>query len=212
MNSRPLTYGGADHRDAPVLKPNHFLFEQPGWQLAAQVTDDIVLCSWNRWRLNQNLVKFVYRPWREEFLATLNTRRKWRDAKDNLKVGELVLISRQSLASGTSGRSFSMSGWTGSCYPSEQKGPELHPPNKTTVAVELRWPARVRDLELDTQYNMNLFVICKHQGYPLVGYRNQYNKEFCEHMGKCFKCFVAWSESKIEFLKPENIHCFGSMV
>ena len=83
MNSRPLKYGGADHRDETVLKPNHFLFGQPGWQLTAQVTDDIVLYSWNRWRLNQNLVKLVYRPWREEFLATLKTRRKWREAKDN---------------------------------------------------------------------------------------------------------------------------------
>ena len=162
MNSRPLTKGGADHRDELVLKPNHFLFGQPGWQLAAQVTDDIVLYSWNRWRLNQNLVKLVYRPWREEFLATLNTRRKWREAKDNLKVGELVLISTQSVASGTSVRGFSMSGWTGSCYPSEQKGPESHPPNNTTLPVELRWPARVRDLERRVGHaiNLNLFVIC----------------------------------------------------
>ena len=30
MNSRPLTYGGADHRDEPVLKPDHLLFGQPG--------------------------------------------------------------------------------------------------------------------------------------------------------------------------------------
>ena len=30
MSSRPLTYGGADHRDETVLKPNHFLFGQPG--------------------------------------------------------------------------------------------------------------------------------------------------------------------------------------
>ena len=30
MNSRPLKYGGADHRDETVLKPNHFLFGQPG--------------------------------------------------------------------------------------------------------------------------------------------------------------------------------------
>ena len=83
----------------------------------------------------------------------------------NLKIGELVLISTQSVASGTSGRSFSMSGWTGSCYPSEQKGPESHPPNNTTVPVELRWPARVRDLERRVGHaiNLNLFVICKHQ-------------------------------------------------
>ena len=58
-----------------------------------------------------------------------------------------MLISIPSVASGTSGRRFSMSRWTGSCYPSEQKGPESHPANNTTVPVKLRWPARVRDLE-----------------------------------------------------------------
>ena len=58
-----------------------------------------------------------------------------------------------------------MSGWTGSCYPGEQKRPESHPPNNTTVPVELRWPARVRDLEKRAGHaiKLNLFVICKHQ-------------------------------------------------
>ena len=58
-----------------------------------------------------------------------------------------MFISTQSVASGSSGRIFPMSGWTGACYPSKQKGPELHPPNNTTVPVELRWPSRARDLE-----------------------------------------------------------------
>ena len=48
MNSRPLTNEGADSRDEPVLKPNHFLFGQPGGRLAAQVTDDLVFYSRNR--------------------------------------------------------------------------------------------------------------------------------------------------------------------
>ena len=40
-----------------------------------------------------------------------------------------------------------MSGWTGACCLSEQKGPESHPPNDTTVPIaERRWPATVRDL------------------------------------------------------------------
>ena len=34
MNSRSLTYEGADPRDEPVLAPNHFLVGQLGGQLA----------------------------------------------------------------------------------------------------------------------------------------------------------------------------------
>ena len=89
MNSRPLTYEGADPRDEPVLTPNHFLVGQLGGQLAPQVTDDIAFNPRNRWRLIQDLVKLFWKRWREEFLSTLNTRKKWREANDNLKVGDI---------------------------------------------------------------------------------------------------------------------------
>ena len=55
MNSRPLTYEGADPRDEPVLTPHHFLDGQLGGQLARQVTDDITFNPRNRWRLIKNL-------------------------------------------------------------------------------------------------------------------------------------------------------------
>ena len=65
-----------------------------------------------------------------------------------------------------------MSGWTGACCLSEQKGPESHPPNDTTVPIaERRWPAAVRDLERRVGHaiNLNLFVFCKHQALPPRG-------------------------------------------
>ena len=50
MNSRPLTYEGANLLDEPVLTPNHFSVGQLGGQLAPQVTDDIAFKPRNRWR------------------------------------------------------------------------------------------------------------------------------------------------------------------
>ena len=76
MNSRSLTYEGVDPRDEPVLSRNHFLVGQLGGQLAPQVTDDIAFNPRNRWRLIQNLVKLFWKRWREDFLSTLNTRKK----------------------------------------------------------------------------------------------------------------------------------------
>ncbi|XP_068738521.1 uncharacterized protein [Montipora capricornis] len=90
-----LMYEGVDPRDEPVLTPNHFLVGQLGGQLAPQVTDDIAFNTRNRWRLIQNLVKLFWKRWREQFLSTLNTRKKWRKAKDNLKVGDVVLVVDQ---------------------------------------------------------------------------------------------------------------------
>ena len=76
VNSRSLTYEGADPRDEPVLTRNHFLVGQLGGQLAPQFTDDIAFNPRNRWRLIQNLVKLFWKRWREEFRSTLNTRKK----------------------------------------------------------------------------------------------------------------------------------------
>lgn len=84
--------------------PNHFLVRQLGGQLAPQVTDNIAFNPRNRWRLIQNLVKVFWKRWREEFreefLSTLNTRKKWREAKDNLKVGDVVLVVDQNAPRG----------------------------------------------------------------------------------------------------------------
>ena len=81
LNSRPLTYEGTDPRDERVLTPNHFLIGQLGGQLAPQLADDLAFNPRNRWRLIQNLVKMFWRRWREEFLATLNTRKKWKESE-----------------------------------------------------------------------------------------------------------------------------------
>ena len=92
MNSRSLTYEGADPQNEPVLTRNYFLVGQLGGQLAPQVKDDIAFNPRNRWRMIQNLVKLFWKRWREDFLSTLNTRKKWRAAKDNLRVGDCSIL------------------------------------------------------------------------------------------------------------------------
>ena len=49
----------------------------------------------SRWILILYLVKLFWRHWREEFLAILNTQRKWREATDNLKVVDVVFVVDQ---------------------------------------------------------------------------------------------------------------------
>lgn len=46
------------------------------------------------------MVKTFWKRWREEFLATLNTRKKWWEAKENLRVGDVVLVVDQNAPRG----------------------------------------------------------------------------------------------------------------
>ena len=75
-----------------MLTPSHFL----DGQLGEQVTpDEVAFNPRNRWRLIQSLVKLFWKGWRDEFLATLNTQKKWREIRDNLKTGDVVLVVDQ---------------------------------------------------------------------------------------------------------------------
>ena len=59
-------------------------------------------------------------------MAILNTRRKWRATKENLKSGEFVLVVIRMLhvvnGIGVEWYKFPRSGWTGARFPSEHKG------------------------------------------------------------------------------------------
>ena len=101
MNSRPLTYEGADERDEPALTPNHFLIGQAGGQLAPRVADEVAYNPRNRWRLVQDLIKKFWNRWRKEYMAALNTRKKWTEVRNNLRVGQVVLVVDQDAARGS---------------------------------------------------------------------------------------------------------------
>lgn len=92
MNSRPLTYEAADLLDEPLLTLNHFLDGQLGGQLEPPVTNEIAFNPRNRSRPIQNLVKVFWRHW--------NSRKRWREAKGNLIVGDVVLVVDQNVPRG----------------------------------------------------------------------------------------------------------------
>ena len=74
---------------------SHFLVGQLGGQLAHQVADEVAFNPTNRWRLIQSLVKLFWNCGSDECLATLNTRKKWRETRDKLKTGDVVLVVDQ---------------------------------------------------------------------------------------------------------------------
>ncbi len=46
-----------------------------------------------RWAYILNLVSVFWRRWSKEYLTTLQTRGKWRKENENLKVGDMVLLT-----------------------------------------------------------------------------------------------------------------------
>ena len=45
-------------------------------------------------------MKVFWKRWREEFVSALKLRMKWREAKDKLKVGDVVLVVDQNAPRG----------------------------------------------------------------------------------------------------------------
>ena len=93
INSRPLTHQSANQSDDVPLTPNHFLHGQIGGQFAPESVDDNKnLNIKKRWRRIQELVKHFWRRWMREWLANLNSRKKWLKSQRNLQVGDIVLL------------------------------------------------------------------------------------------------------------------------
>jgi len=92
INSRPITYQSVHPEDECALTPNHFLHGQIGGQFAPETVDTTSFDVRKRWRRIQELLRHFWDRWRQEYLPTLGSRKKWlREARD-FQVGDVVLI------------------------------------------------------------------------------------------------------------------------
>ncbi|MCG8078292.1 MAG: hypothetical protein JAY75_18885, partial [Candidatus Thiodiazotropha taylori] len=92
VNSRPLTYQSANPADDVPLTPNHFLHGQIGGQFAPDSCDDTDFNPRKRWRRIQELVSHFWSRWLQEWVPTLNTRRKWYRIHRDVRVGDVMLV------------------------------------------------------------------------------------------------------------------------
>ncbi|KAL8567647.1 hypothetical protein ACOMHN_054459 [Nucella lapillus] len=102
VNNRPLTTDDLDdpHSTAP-LTPNHLLTikPEPIFPLIGLFDEADLYCR-KRWRRVQYLLEQFWSRWRLEYLASLQTRRKWYHAPDAVCTGMLVLVVDESLPRG----------------------------------------------------------------------------------------------------------------
>ncbi|XP_056603915.1 uncharacterized protein LOC130420572 [Triplophysa dalaica] len=91
VNGRPITKLSDDPSDPLPLTPNHLLLLRSGPILppGAFVKQDIYR---RRWRQVQYLADVFWCRWLKEYLPALQQRQKWLQPKQNLQIGDLVLI------------------------------------------------------------------------------------------------------------------------
>ena len=92
INSRPLTYQSANHKDDVPLTPNHFLHGQIGGIFAPTSVDETQFSPRKRWRRVQELVRHFWHRWLREWLPGLSARKKWHRERRNIQKGEVVLL------------------------------------------------------------------------------------------------------------------------
>lgn len=99
LNSRPITKVSDDVKDPCALTPNHLLLLQEQPSLAPGHFHEADLYR-RRWRCVQHLADQFWHRWVREYLHLLQSRCKWTNLTENVKVGDLVLIKEENTPRG----------------------------------------------------------------------------------------------------------------
>ena len=80
-------------RDIKALTPNHLLLLRANPSYEDANVGDREVNSTKLWRQSQALANFFWRRLSNEYLPSLLEMRKWKEKKQNLKVGHVVLVA-----------------------------------------------------------------------------------------------------------------------
>lgn len=92
MNSRPLLPVSSDPDAPAVLSPSMLLTQKADTLSVPEGDFDANDLSIKHWKKVQGLANAFWKRWRQEYLATLQPRRKWHSNKHDLQVGDVVLL------------------------------------------------------------------------------------------------------------------------
>lgn len=96
LNSRPLNPLSDDPKDIQALTPGHFLVGEPLiTPLPFAIDPKPASYGVKLWRDRQRMVGHFWNRWQTEYLSTLQERKKWRREKENIKIGQLVVLKSE---------------------------------------------------------------------------------------------------------------------
>ncbi|GFW89661.1 integrase catalytic domain-containing protein [Trichonephila clavipes] len=97
LNSRPLCSLSNNDDDFQVLTPAHFLINR---SLNSLEEPNLTKCkesNLKRWQKITKIVQLMWKFWSRNYLNQLQQRGKWMFEKNNVKIGDLVLIIEENL-------------------------------------------------------------------------------------------------------------------
>ncbi|GBL84606.1 hypothetical protein AVEN_191071-1 [Araneus ventricosus] len=92
LNSRPLTPLSSDEDNFDVLTPGHDFRGRPISSIPEPFLTDINENRLSRWQKTTKVVQLIWKKWKSDYLNTLQARSKWMAEKDDLIIGQMVLI------------------------------------------------------------------------------------------------------------------------
>ena len=98
VNSRPLTTITEDPDDLLPLSPSMILTGKRELNMPppGNFQQNDLYCR-KQWRRVQHLANVFWKRWRREFIATLQNRNKWTNVRRNAQVGDVVLLTDETL-------------------------------------------------------------------------------------------------------------------
>ena len=102
LNSRPMVVTNSPPQDGDsVLTPGHFLVGRPLKSLPISTDPDVTVSLQRRWKLIRQLSQDIWRIWRTSYSKSLNAHTRWKEARPNLRVNDIVLIKDETLLNRT---------------------------------------------------------------------------------------------------------------
>ena len=95
INNTPLTAISSDPNDPTPISPATILLQREAVDpvpLDTMTQTDLLSYGSRRWRRVQYLASQFWQRWRQEYLQTLTTRKKWQIPRRSLEPGDVVLI------------------------------------------------------------------------------------------------------------------------
>lgn len=92
MNARPLVPISSDCEKTEILTPAMLLTQKACATSAPPGKFNIKDMYKSQWKQVQNLAYTLWKRWKQEYLSTLQTLRKWTDEKPNVQEGDVVLL------------------------------------------------------------------------------------------------------------------------
>ncbi|XP_062537729.1 uncharacterized protein LOC134206065 [Armigeres subalbatus] len=97
LNSRPLCPLSTNPDNYDALTPGHFLVGQPLNLIPEPDVRHISVNRLDKWQLLHKHTTNIWNRWRDEYVANLQPRTKWRTTKANVREDQLVLVKNDNV-------------------------------------------------------------------------------------------------------------------